>query len=244
MGTMTATEKPTKENKECVQLRYRTKYAQVLRALYDNWMPLYQDMYPLWGKTQVMVAKIFWDWGAYWSINTLLFTNNGLTDLELLKKLIGDEIKAQSRKNIAMGKKLAEMLEEAIRNYQSNVITSAQVIQELIDQAKYIRNITSRGEDMGLTDEELAFYDALAQNESAKEVLGNDKLIQLATLIVLRIKDNITIDWDKKENVRSQMRVIVKRLLRKFGYPPDKQAIATETVLEQAKAIIKFEMNR
>ena len=163
---------------------------------------------------------------------------------ELLKKLIGDEIKAQSRKNIAMGKKLAEMLEEAIRNYQSNVITSAQVIQELIDQAKYIRNITSRGEDMGLTDEELAFYDALAQNESAKEVLGNDKLIELATLIVLRIKDNITIDWDKKENVRSQMRVIVKRLLRKYGYPPDKQAIATETVLEQAKAIIKFEMNR
>ncbi len=155
--------------------------------------------------------------------------------LELLKKLLNDEIQARVRKNIIQSKKLMEMLEDAIRRYQNNLISAAEVIEELIEMAKEIKKADSRGEELGMSEPELAFYDALANNESAREVLGDDALRELAVVLVDRIKKNASIDWSIKESVRARMKVIVKRLLRQYGYPPDKQAIATETVLQQAQ---------
>jgi len=154
---------------------------------------------------------------------------------ELLKKLLNDEIQARIRKNIIQSKKLAEMLENAIRRYQNNLITAAEVIQELIELAKDIKKADARGEELGMSEQELAFYDALSNNESARQVLGNDKLRELAIVLVDRVKQNATIDWSIKESVRARITVMVKRLLRQYGYPPDKQAIATETVLQQAQ---------
>lgn len=154
---------------------------------------------------------------------------------ELLKKLLKDEIKARVQKNIVQSKKLMEMLENAIRRYQNNLITAAEVIDELINIAKDIKKSDARGEEMGLSEYELAFYDALANNESAREVMGDDKLCKLAIVLVDRVKNNASIDWSIKESVRARMKVLVKRLLRQYGYPPDKQVIATETVLQQAE---------
>jgi type I restriction enzyme R subunit len=128
-----------------------------------------------------------------------------------------------------------ELLGEAIRKYQNNLITAAEVIDELIKLAKDIKKADARGEETGMSDEELAFYDALANNESARKVLGDETLQELAIVLVDRVKKNASIDWAIKENIRARLRVIVKRLLRKYGYPPDKQAIATETVLKQAE---------
>lgn len=153
---------------------------------------------------------------------------------ELLKKLLNDEIQTRIQKNVVQSKKLMELLESAIRRYQNNLITAAEVIDELIKLAKDIKTADTRGEETGMTDEELAFYDALANNQSAQDVLGDDKLRQLAIVLVERVKKNATIDWNIKESVRARMKVLVKRLLRQYGYPPDKQAIATETVLQQA----------
>ena len=154
---------------------------------------------------------------------------------ELLKKLLNDAIQSRIRKNVVQSKKLMELLENAIRRYQNNLITAAEVIEELIGLAKEIKEADARGEKTGLTIEELAFYDALADNESAREVLGDDKLRELAMVLVERIRKNATIDWNIKENVRARIKVQIKRLLRQYGYPPDKQAIATETVLQQAQ---------
>ncbi|HDP98400.1 MAG TPA: type I restriction endonuclease subunit R [bacterium] len=153
---------------------------------------------------------------------------------ELLKKLLNDEIRSRVRKNMVQSKKLMEMLENAIRRYKNNLLTSAEVIEWLIKIAKEMRDADKRGEDTGLSDEELAFYDALAENESAREVLGDEKLRELAIVLVDRVRNNASIDWNIKESVRARMRVLVKRLLRQYGYPPDKAAIATETVLQQA----------
>jgi type I restriction enzyme R subunit len=154
---------------------------------------------------------------------------------ELLKKLLNDEIQARIRKNVVQSKKLMEMLENAIRRYQNNLISAGDVIQELIELAKHIKEADTRGEQTGMSEEELAFYDALANNESAREVMGVEKLRELAILLADRVKRNASIDWSIKESVRARMKVMVKRLLRKYGYPPDKQAIATETVLQQAQ---------
>jgi len=154
---------------------------------------------------------------------------------ELLKKLLNDEIQSRIRKNVVQSKKLMEMLEDAIRRYQNNLLTAAEVIEELIKLAKEIKKADARGEQTGMSDEELAFYDALTNNESARQVLGDEKLRELAVVLVDRVKKNASIDWSIKESVRARMSVIVKRLLRQYGYPPDKQAIATETVLQQAQ---------
>jgi len=154
---------------------------------------------------------------------------------ELLKKLLKDEIQARVQKNIIQSKKLMEMLENAIRRYQNNLITAAEVIDELIKLARDIKMSDARGEETGMSEYELAFYDALANNESAREVMGDDKLRKLAIVLVDRIKNNASIDWSIKESVRARMKVLVKRLLRQYGYPPDKQVIATETVLQQAE---------
>jgi type I restriction enzyme R subunit len=155
--------------------------------------------------------------------------------MELLRKVLDDEIKLRLRRNAIQGKKLSEMLEKTIKKYQSNLLTATEVIQELIELAKQIRVEDARGKDLGLSDDEIAFYDALAENESAREVLGDDKLRDLARVLVDKVRGSTTIDWTIRENVQARLRVLVKRTLAQFGYPPDKQAIATETVLKQAE---------
>lgn len=152
-----------------------------------------------------------------------------------MKKLLNEEIKARVKKNIVQSKKLKDMLENSIRRYQNNLLTAAEVINELIELAKHIKEADARGEETGMSDEELAFYDALANNESARQIMGDERLRELAIVLVDRVKQNASIDWSIKESVRARIKVIVKRLLRKYGYPPDKQAIATETVLQQAE---------
>lgn len=155
--------------------------------------------------------------------------------LELLKKILDDEIKTRTKKNFIQSKKLSDMLDAAIKKYQNNLLTAAQVIEELINIAKEIKASDERGEDLGLTEDEIAFYDALAINGSAKEVLGNDTLRELARILVQKVKANTAIDWTIKESVQAKLRVIVKRILRQYGYPPDKQKLATENILKQAE---------
>ena len=157
--------------------------------------------------------------------------------LELLKKLLNDEIKFRTKKNLIQSKKFSEMLEAVIKRYQNNLLTTAQVIDELIKMAKEIRDSDKRGEQFNLSNDELAFYDALANNKSAIDVLGNDKLRDLARVLVERVKANTSIDWTIKESVRSKLKVIVKRLLRQYGYPPDLELLATENVLKQAELL-------
>ena len=160
--------------------------------------------------------------------------------VELLKKLLRDEIKAQRRTNIVQSRKLAEMLEDALNRYKNQVIGVTDILQELIELGKDVQAAKERGEELGLEPYELAFYDALAQNESAQDVMGQDKLRELAIALVVRVRQNATIDWNLKENVRARMKVMVKRLLRHYGYPPDMQALAIELVLEQAKVFTEF----
>ena len=162
--------------------------------------------------------------------------------VELLKKLLRDEIKAQRRTNIVQSRKLAEMLEDALNRYKNQVIGVTDILQELIELGKDVQAAKERGEELGLEPYELAFYDALAQNESAQDVMGQDKLRELAIALVVRVRQNATIDWNLKENVRARMKVMVKRLLRHYGYPPDMQALAIELVLEQAKVFTEFEV--
>ncbi len=155
--------------------------------------------------------------------------------LELLKKLLNDEIKTRTRKNFIQSKKLSEMLESTIRKYQNNLLTSAQVIEELIKIAKDIRQSDKRGESLDLNEDELAFYDALSNSESAKEVLGDKQLAVIAMEVLRSVRGNATIDWTLKENVRARLRRDVKRILNRYGYPPDEQLVATENVLKQAE---------
>src|SRR5579883_986816 len=155
--------------------------------------------------------------------------------VELLQKLLRDEIKSRSRRNIVQARSFAELLNQAIRRYQNRAIQSAQVIEELIQLARELRQASARGEKLGLSDDELAFYDALATNDGAVAVLGEPMLKEIARELVVTLRKSVTIDWTIRENVRAQIRVLVKRILRKHGYPPDKQEIAMQTVLEQAE---------
>ncbi len=157
--------------------------------------------------------------------------------VELLRKLLSGEIKTRSRKNLAQARSFGEMLEQAIRRYQNRAIETAQVIEELIALAKEMKAADARGEDLGLTDEEIAFYDALEVNDSAVKVLGDDTLRTIARELVDTVRRNVSIDWTVKESVRAKLRTVVKRVLRKYGYPPDKQEQATLTVLEQAEQL-------
>jgi type I restriction enzyme R subunit len=156
---------------------------------------------------------------------------------ELLKKLLNDEIKHRSRRNIVEARKFSEMLENSVLLYQKRAISSAEVIQELINLAKEIKKAQNRGEELSLNDDELAFYDALAQNQSARDVMGDNQLCIIAHELLEIVKNNVTIDWELRENARAKIRVIVKRILRKYGYPPDLQKAATELVLEQAEVL-------
>ncbi|MBI5902088.1 MAG: DUF3387 domain-containing protein, partial [Deltaproteobacteria bacterium] len=159
--------------------------------------------------------------------------------VELLRKLINDEIKARSRKNIVQARSFTEMLEEAIRKYQNRAIETAQVIEELIRLARDMREAQRRGDELGLTDDEVAFYDALEVNDSAVKVLGDECLRKIAQELVGAVRRSVTIDWTVRENARAQIRVMVKRILRKYGYPPDMQEKATQTVIEQAEVLCK-----
>ena len=157
--------------------------------------------------------------------------------VELLQKLLKGEIKLRGLRNVVQGRSFAKLLEQAIRKYQNRAIETAQVIEELIQLAKDLRAAGARGEQLGLSEDELAFYDALETNDSAVAVLDDDTLKTIARELVATVKGNVTIDWTVRENVRAQLRVYVKRVLRKHGYPPDKQEKATQTVLEQAEAL-------
>jgi len=158
---------------------------------------------------------------------------------EVLRKLLNDEIKTRSRKNLVQSRLFSQMLEETIRKYQNRSIETARVIQELIDLAKDMREASKRGEDLGFSDEELAFYDALEVNDSAVKVLGEESLKTIARELVDTVRKNTTIDWTMKESVKAKLRTMVKRILRKYGYPPDKQEKATQTVLQQAELLCK-----
>jgi type I restriction enzyme R subunit len=159
--------------------------------------------------------------------------------VELLKKLLDGELKIRARKNVVMARSFTELLENAIAKYHNRAIETIQVIDELIKIAKDMREAGKRGDKLGLTEDEVAFYDALGVNDSAVAVLGDDQLRLIAQEIAKSVRNNVKIDWAIRENVRAEMRVIVKRILRKYGYPPDKQAQATELVLEQAELICK-----
>jgi type I restriction enzyme R subunit len=157
--------------------------------------------------------------------------------VELLQKLLKGELGARRRKNVIQARSFAEMLEQTIRRHKNRAIEAAQVIEELIELAKDMREANARGELLGLSDDELAFYDALETNDSAVKVLGDETLRTIARELVITVRNNVTIDWTLRENVRAQLRVLVKRILRKYGYPPDKQEKATQTVLEQAEVL-------
>jgi type I restriction enzyme R subunit len=157
--------------------------------------------------------------------------------VELLQKLLKGEIKARSRRNVVQARSFAELLEQAVRKYQNRAVETAQVIEELIQLARDMRDASARGERLNLSDDELAFYDALETNDSAVKVLGDETLKKIARELVATVRKNVTIDWTLRENVRAQLRVYVKRILRKYGYPPDKQEKATRTVLEQAEVL-------
>ena len=154
--------------------------------------------------------------------------------VELLRKLLVGEIKTRSQRNVVQARSFTELLERSIRRYQNRAIETAQVIEELIALAKDMRAANARGEELELSEDELAFYDALETNDSAVKVLGEPTLKTIARELVASVRKNVTIDWTLRENVRAQMRVLVRRILRKYGYPPDKQEKATQTVLEQA----------
>jgi len=157
--------------------------------------------------------------------------------LELLKKLLNDEIKARQKVNLVQSKKFSEMLDKAMKSYQNNLITSAQIIEEMIRLAKDIKEADRKGEEMGLDFREYAFYTALEINDSSVAVMGDDILRHIARELVDTVKRNTSIDWTVRENVQAKMRIAVKRILRKHGYPPDMELKATETVLEQAKLL-------
>ena len=157
--------------------------------------------------------------------------------VELLQKLLKGEIRSRSKRNVVQARSFADLLEQSIRKYQNRAIETAQVIEELIGLAKDMRKANARGEELHLTEEELAFYDALEVNDSAVKVLGEPTLVKIARELVETVRKSVTIDWTVRENVRAQLRVIVKRILRKYGYPPDKQEKATQTVLEQAEVL-------
>ena len=158
--------------------------------------------------------------------------------LEALKKLLNDEIRSRSRSNVIETRKFSERLEEAISRYHTNAISTVEVLQELIALAKEVREARNRGEETGLTPEEIAFYDALADNESAVDILGNDQLKIIAHELLKGLKANVTIDWAHRDSARARLRVLVKRILRKYGYPPDLEDAAVRGVLAQAEALL------
>ncbi|MEO5367432.1 MAG: type I restriction endonuclease subunit R [Magnetococcus sp. WYHC-3] len=157
--------------------------------------------------------------------------------LEALKKLLNDQIRSRSRSNVVETKAFSERLEQAVIRYHTNALTTVEVLQELIQLAKDIRAARQRGEEEGLSEDEIAFYDALAENESAVQVMGSKTLKVIAHELLNSLQQNATVDWSHRESARARMRILVKRILRKYGYPPDLQDAAVQTVLQQAEAL-------
>jgi type I restriction enzyme R subunit len=156
---------------------------------------------------------------------------------ELLRKLLTEEIKTRSKRNVVQARAFSELLKKAVLAYQNRAIATQEIIEELIRLAKEMRDAAQRGEEMGLNDEELAFYDALAQNENAVRAMGTDELKVIAAELVTQVRKSVTIDWTVRESARAKIRVMVRRILKKHGYPPDLQAEATKLVLEQAETL-------
>ena len=157
--------------------------------------------------------------------------------VEMLRRLLNDEVRKRSRTNLVLSRSFAELLEETIRKYQNRTLEAAEIIAELVAMAKEFKEALSRGKDLGLTDDEVAFYDALETNDSAVQALGDDILKAIAQDLVKAVRNSVTIDWTVKESVRAKMRSMVKRILRKHDYPPDKQEQATKLVIEQAEVL-------
>jgi type I restriction enzyme R subunit len=157
--------------------------------------------------------------------------------VEVLKKLLNDEIKARMKKNLVQSRTLMEMLEDSLQRYHNKVVTAVEVIEELIELSKEIQRIDKEPAEMGLSDYEYAFYTAIADNKSARELMQKETLRELAIVLYQKVRQNATIDWTIKESVRARLKVMVKRTLRQYGYPPDMQVLATETVLKQAEMI-------
>ena len=157
--------------------------------------------------------------------------------VELLQKLLKGELAVRRRQNVVQARSFAEMLAQTLRRYQNRGIEAAQVIEELIGLARAMREANARGEQLGLSADELALYDALATNDSAVQVLGDETLCRIARELIDTVRNNATIDWTLRENVRAKLRVLVKRTLKRHGYPPDKQENTTQTVLAQAEVL-------
>jgi type I restriction enzyme R subunit len=157
--------------------------------------------------------------------------------LEALRKLLNDSIRSRTRTNVVQTRAFTERLEDAVARYHANAITTAEVLQELIKLAQDIRAARNRGDEQGLSEEEIAFYDALAENDSALQVMGDDKLRVIAHELLVSLRENIAVDWAHRESARARLRVLVKRVLRKYGYPPDLQDSAVQTVLQQAEVL-------
>ncbi len=157
--------------------------------------------------------------------------------LEALRKLINDGIRSRSKANVVQTKAFSERLADAVARYHANAITTAEVLKELIELAKLIRAARQRGEESGLSDEEIAFYDALAESDSAVQIMGDANLKLIAHELLVSLRNNVSVDWAHRDSARARMRVLVKRILRKYGYPPDLQDAAVQTVLQQAEAL-------
>jgi type I restriction enzyme R subunit len=157
--------------------------------------------------------------------------------VETLRRLLAGEISARERTNIVVARKLSERLDETLRKYHNRAVDSVQVIEELITLAKDISAETARGAELGLNGEELAFYDALAENGSARDLMAHEQLRLLAQILVQTIRSSATIDWTKKESVRAKMRIEVRKLLARYGYPPDLQRAAVDLVIRQAESL-------
>jgi type I restriction enzyme, R subunit len=157
--------------------------------------------------------------------------------VELLQKLLNDQIRSRGRTNVVLEKKFSERLEEALNRYRSRAIESAQVIEELIQMAMEFREAARRGEDLGLDESELAFYDALADNDSATRELGDEMLKKIALELTEKLRNSATVDWQRRESVRARLRNLVRITLRRYKYPPDKQDVAIKLVLEQAERL-------
>lgn len=156
---------------------------------------------------------------------------------ELLEKLLKDELKVRARKNLVQSQRFSEKLKKTLNAYHNRAIATQEVIEELIRLARELDAATKRGEDLGLSEDEVAFYDALAANESAVKAMGDDKLKVIATELITQVRKSVTIDWTLREGARAKIRVMVKRILNKYGYPPDLQEEAVKTVLRQAELL-------
>ncbi len=158
---------------------------------------------------------------------------------EALKKLLNDEIRIISKKNIVQGKSFMDLLDKTIKKYTNKSIEAAQIIEELVELARKVRDEKSRGKDLNMGDDEIAFYDALGANDSAVKILGDDILRKITFELAEIMRKNDAIDWTHRESVQAELRLKVKKILRKYGYPPDMEKIATETVLKQAELIAR-----